>query len=724
MPFLVKCPNPSCSMTYTVQDTMRGRPLKCKTCSTRFDATPMETLPTKDVIITVGSNSETPLPQIGRYVLQGNLGSGAFGTVFRAYDPQLDRLVALKVLRPEVLESAEAVERFQREAKSVAKLHHPAIVPVHDCGRDGDKHYIAYALIDGRTLASVIEPTGMAPKRAAAMVARLADALAYAHDNGILHRDVKPGNVMLDKQDQPFLVDFGLARYAANNDVTALTRTGVLVGTPAYMAPEQLGESAAGAIKASDLYALGVTLYHLLTGSLPFRGSIQAVIAQILFQAPMPPNVLRPGLDPRLEAICLKAMARKPEDRFADGRGLAAALTAWMAIAGTPPPLPLSVPRRRRRWVLAATGLILLTAGMAAGALVYSRLLPENTAKTPEREANKAITWPAGPKGPEPQIVVLDPGEWTFGTSIPVTVEEEYTVTIPKGDKEFVAEKRKRTVTRYEMRYSKIKTTNLLLFDRTGNRLDPALVLTQRRSALLVQDGENIDPYYLEVFKKGALIVKVPGQGNVSAPPIVSQPLHATVTLAEEGRILVRYVESRTPGELELPRTTPPAPIPIPAPAMPIPKEVDKLPATEEEQQDAAAPAIKVAPDKAPDVPAPPPAIPNIWLVPVTVEFRLEPDRVRVFRANGTALSREEWSTLLRNPTRVLVSPGIWPLDSLVREVIEDDTLILVAAVPGFEPQVRHSEPPGKEAMPERILPPTEKKPPEGPAPVLPKEKS
>lgn len=297
-------------------DDHRGRSFRCSACNSPFSVAAPDA-----AARTVASSP----PRIDRYEIRGRLGAGAFGTVYRAHDPNLEREVALKVLRAEVLDSPQAVERLRREARAVARLKHPHIVAVHDCGQDGTQHFIVYELIEGQTLAAALGESGLDPRRAAHLVAQVAEALGYAHEQKLLHRDVKPANIMLDGQDHAILVDFGLVRHGA-----ALTQTGSLLGTPAYMAPEQLGSEAAQAGPASDLYSLGVTLYHLLTGAPPFHGPFQAVAAQILFQQPEPPCSRRPDLDPRLEAICLKAMARRPEDRYPSGAALASALREWL----------------------------------------------------------------------------------------------------------------------------------------------------------------------------------------------------------------------------------------------------------------------------------------------------------------------------------------------------------------------------------------------------------
>jgi formylglycine-generating enzyme required for sulfatase activity len=266
---------------------------------------------------------------VGRYVLRAKLGAGAFGTVYRAYDPNLDREIALKILKSNLLAAPGVRERFQREARAAARLDHPHIVPVYDADTSGKHCYLASKLIAGKSLDNLIPENGLDPRRAVALLVQLLDALAHAHALGILHRDVKPANCLVDAQDRLYLTDFGLAGSLADES-TRLTKEGAVMGTVAYMAPEQAqGQLDVG--PAADQYSAGVALYELLTGQRPFAGPPQIVIYHAICTAAPPLSQFRPGLDATLETMCLTALTKRKEDRFADCRLFAEALRGWLA---------------------------------------------------------------------------------------------------------------------------------------------------------------------------------------------------------------------------------------------------------------------------------------------------------------------------------------------------------------------------------------------------------
>jgi predicted Ser/Thr protein kinase len=300
----------------------------------------------------------TELPcEFGRYRILSRLGQGGMGAVFLAEDTLLQRRVALKVSRLGDDNDAEAEERFRREARAAAALQHEGICPVYDYGIHAGVPFITMALIEGKSLHQVLkESKTLEPRRAAALVRQIALALAEAHRRGVLHRDLTPANILIDEQGRPKVVDFGLARRA--EDVT-LTRPGATAGTPAYMSPEQVQGEPLSA--ATDLYSLGVILFQLLTGKLPFPGSSLSELSyQIVHRPAQRPSAVRPDIDPRLDAICQKALAKNPGERQAGMSELAAELQAYLD--GVPVKAPVVRPTRLRWWHGAAVAAVLLLA--------------------------------------------------------------------------------------------------------------------------------------------------------------------------------------------------------------------------------------------------------------------------------------------------------------------------------------------------------------------------
>jgi CHAT domain-containing protein/tetratricopeptide (TPR) repeat protein/predicted Ser/Thr protein kinase len=274
----------------------------------------------------------------GRYQVLQRLGQGGMGAVYLARDTTLDRRVALKLSRRQPQEGSEGDNRFLREARAAAGLQHEGICPVYDYGVTDGIQYITMAYIQGRPLSEVLRGgQPLEPRRAADLVRRVALALEAAHRQGVIHRDLKPSNIMLNDADRPTVVDFGLARREQD---PALTQTGVVVGTPLYMSPEQISGGSVDC--GTDIYCLGVILYEMLTGRRPFAGVNQSQLTyHIVHVPPAAPRTCRPDLDPRLEAICLRASAKDARDRYATMAEMAAALEDYLS---APPGTPASPP--------------------------------------------------------------------------------------------------------------------------------------------------------------------------------------------------------------------------------------------------------------------------------------------------------------------------------------------------------------------------------------------
>jgi len=265
-------------------------------------------------------STQTPRVLSGRYELSHLVARGGMAEVYRAHDRMLDRPVALKILFPELSVDRSFVERFRREAQAAANLSHQNIVPVFDWGEDGGTYFIVMEYVDGRPLSAILRSAGpLHPDRAVEIAADVAAALAYAHRHGVIHRDVKPGNVLITDEGTVKVTDFGIAR--AVNTEESLTQTGAVMGTATYFSPEQAEGVAVDA--RSDIYSLGVVIFEMVTGRPPFVGeSPVSVASKHVRENPPAPRDINPGVPPDLEAIILKCMAKSPDYRYATGEDL------------------------------------------------------------------------------------------------------------------------------------------------------------------------------------------------------------------------------------------------------------------------------------------------------------------------------------------------------------------------------------------------------------------
>jgi tRNA A-37 threonylcarbamoyl transferase component Bud32 len=297
-----------------------------------------------DALPPSSATASQPLPErVGRYQIQERLGAGGMGTVYKAHDPELDRTVALKLPRFDGPAEGRSIriQRFHREARAAARLWHPHVCPIYDIGEHNGRPFVVMAYVPGRSLAEVLKQQGRFEDvwQAVAITRQVLDAIGAVHACGLIHRDLKPGNILLDSSGRPVLTDFGLAR--VENDTEHLTSDGVVLGTPAFMAPEQAAGEAARIGPWTDVYGVGVLLYQMVTGRLPFEGPPLTVLSRIVHESPPSPRTWRPDLDPALEAVLLKALAKEPTERYPTASELAAALSQLSMGAAVTAELPV-----------------------------------------------------------------------------------------------------------------------------------------------------------------------------------------------------------------------------------------------------------------------------------------------------------------------------------------------------------------------------------------------
>jgi serine/threonine protein kinase len=281
----------------------------------------------------------------GRFQITRQLGEGAMGAVYLAYDPQLQRYVALKT--PFLADDPAVVQRFFREARSAAQIRSPYVCPIYEVGSFAGVPCLAMAYIEGRSLARWLRDEVHTLYEVVGLFSKIASGLQKAHAHAIIHRDLKPDNIMVDSDGDPIIMDFGLARRV--DDETQVTSPGGLLGTPAYMSPEQIRGEQDKIGPQSDLYSLGVVLYEALTGALPFQGSLMTVLHKVIHEEPAPPSAVQPTIPPGapIEQICLKMMAKRPTDRYA---GMAEVTAAFQQLPRPQTPQTASSRPRASLW--------------------------------------------------------------------------------------------------------------------------------------------------------------------------------------------------------------------------------------------------------------------------------------------------------------------------------------------------------------------------------------
>ena len=339
--------------------------------------------------------------QYGRYKILNELGRGAMGVVYKAHDPQINRIIALKMLREDRVTSNEFVQRFLKEAMAVGRLSHPGIVTVYDVGQDHGTIYIAMEFLEGTPLDELMETRQFTLGEIVSIGIQTAQALQYAHQHGIIHRDIKPPNIIYSPEGDIRVTDFGIARIE-DPEGHAMTQIGQILGTPRYMSPEQaMGQDLDG---RSDLYSLGVILYQLTTGKRPVQGETMAAIFHSITQdKPVPPHVLDPRLPQALSVTIMRLLEKDPANRFADGNALIAALRECLPVpspsSGTGASAPSApLPKKNQvKWLIA--GLFLL--GLAGGGYYYFHPRPQ-TPTLPEKSASPSGEKRTTPTTPPP----------------------------------------------------------------------------------------------------------------------------------------------------------------------------------------------------------------------------------------------------------------------------------------------------------------------------------
>jgi beta-lactam-binding protein with PASTA domain/tRNA A-37 threonylcarbamoyl transferase component Bud32 len=482
----------------------------------------------------------------GRYRMESPLGQGGMAQVFRGTDTVLGRQVAIKILAPQYAKDPSFVERFRREAQSAARLNHPNVVGVYDTGSDDGTHYIVMEFVEGRTLADFLSSGGsLLPERAVELASSVCVALSEAHKAGIVHRDIKPGNIMVTRGGEVKVMDFGIARAATAETVTA---TATVLGTASYLSPEQAQGKPVDA--RSDIYSLGVVLYEMLTGRVPFGGdSAVAVAYKHVQEPPEPPSRSNPDVSPSLEAVVMRALAKNPDNRYQTAEEFCADLDRvrrGMPVAATPllaetqavaapvtatrvqhPTGVLPPEEERSRWPWILIGLLVLLGVLIALFLIGRNLLNENANKVAVPKLTGRTLADAEAKLKQVNLKA------EVKKQIDTTVRPDTVLSQSPTPGTTVSEQSvvHLVVARAEPTVPVPDVTNQTLADATSTLQDAGFTLgrTTKQSSDTILDGRVIsqDPAGADEAAKGSAVDLVisTGQELVSVPDLTCQPV-------------------------------------------------------------------------------------------------------------------------------------------------------------------------------------------------------
>ena len=402
----------------------------CPSCQGRLTAQGECLLCLVSLAATREPNSLEKNGSLGSYDLLNKISSGGMGSVYRAYQPELNRTVALKVLSDRALQSPDSLRRFHTETEAAAALDHPHIVPIFEAGMEGNLAFYSMPYLSGGTLADASTRENLTQKDLVSITQKITQAVAYAHSRGILHRDLKPSNILLDEHGEPQITDFGLAKVGGQD--TVVTLAGTVLGTPAYMSPEQANGNHAQVGNSSDIYSIGALLYELLTGRPPFQGSTPLeVLKRVTEDSPLPPSSILKTIPPDLSSIILKCLEKEPARRYLSADKLAEDLDHFLQgrpISARPPHKLYRFSRFLQRHRFATGTLafaVFLTLGSILTTVFYLRKkLPPNDSET----AFNATTTHSIKESRPPEPYTGPPRTWTVTTASDLPQAEHLTL--------------------------------------------------------------------------------------------------------------------------------------------------------------------------------------------------------------------------------------------------------------------------------------------------------